>query len=86
MDPAADIESLLWLYSHQLPEHRQSEFCQAAQAALSRLRCLGPGSVYRTLVELLPGYFIPPIADDDRHNGPRKHRRGSKLINAAPIG
>ena len=81
-----DIEPWLWHFGHQLPVDRQGEFYQAAESALGRLQCNGPGSVYRTLVELLPGYFIPPIADDDRHNGPRKHRRGSKLINAAPIG
>jgi hypothetical protein len=85
MDPVADIDSLLWHFGHQLPEHRQVEFHQAAESALSCLRCLGPGSAYRALAGLLPDYFIPPIADDDCHQGARKHRRSSKLCDAAPI-
>ena len=86
MDPIADIESLLWYFGHQLPADRQTEFYQAAESALGRLQCIGPGLIHRTLVELLPGYFIPPIADSDHHQGARKHRRPSKLISAAPIG
>lgn len=85
MDSAADIASLLWHFGHQLPDDRQDEFHRAAESALAHLACVGPGSVYRTLAELLPGYFIPPIADCDRHNGDRKHRRFSKLANAAPL-
>lgn len=81
-----DTEAWLWHFGHQLPADRQGEFYQAAENALGRLQCIGPGLIHRTLVELLPGYFIPPIADSDRHNGPRKHRRFSKLISAAPIG
>jgi hypothetical protein len=86
MDTAANIDSLLWHFGHQLPSDRQGEFHRAAESALAHLSCVGPGSVYRALAELVPGYFIPPIADCDRHNGPRKHRRFSKLIDADPIG
>jgi hypothetical protein len=85
MDPAADIAALLWHFGHQLPDDRQVEFCRAAQDALSRLRCLGPGSAYRALVGLLPGYFIPPIADDDHHQGARRHRRFSKLADGCEL-
>jgi hypothetical protein len=81
-----DVEAWLWHFGHQLPADRQAEFCRAAEHALACLACPGPGLVHRTLVGLLPHYFIPPIADCDRHNGARKHRRGSKLIDAAPIG
>jgi hypothetical protein len=83
-----DIESWLWHFGHQLPSDRQSEFYQAAESALGRLQlqCIGPGLIHRTLVELLPGYFIPPIDDSDRRNGPRRIRRRSKLANGAPIG
>jgi hypothetical protein len=80
VDPVADIESLLWLYSHQLPDHRQAEFCRAAESALARLACLGPGVTYRTLAGLFSNYFVPPISDSDHHQGARKHRRSSKLI------
>ncbi len=81
-----DIEGWLWHFGHQLPSDRQFEFYRAAESALGRLQCVGPGLIHRTLVELLPDYFIPPIADDDRHNGPHKHRRLSKLANGPPIG
>ena len=66
-----DIEAWLWHFGHQLPSDRQGEFYQAAASALGRLQlqCIGPGLIHRTLVELLPGYFVPPIADCDRHNG-----------------
>ena len=52
-----DIEPWLWHFGHQLPVDRQGEFYQAAESALGRLQCNGPGSVYRTLVELLTRLF-----------------------------
>ena len=68
------------------PAIANSSSIRLAESALRRLQCIGPGLIHRTLVELLPDYFIPPIDDSDRHSGPRQHRRGSKLANAAPIG
>ena len=85
MDTVADIDSLLWHFARPLPVDRRDEFCQAAQAVLARLECPGPGLVHWTLAELLSSYFIPPIADCDRHNGARKHRRFSKLASGAPL-
>ena len=85
MDTVADIDSLLWHFARPLPADRRDEFYQAAQSALTRLDCPGPGLVHRTLVKLLPSYFIP-VADGC--GGPsrvRLHRRPSKLVNAAPI-
>jgi hypothetical protein len=78
MDTATDID--LWHYARPLPPDRRDEFCQAAESALSRLRCPGPGVIHRTLAKLLPDYFIP-IADDRPH----QHRRPSKLTSAAPL-
>ena len=58
MDPIADIESLLWYFGHQLPADRRPEFYQAAESALGRLQCIGPGLIHRTLVES-PRLFHP---------------------------
>ena len=55
-----DIPDLLWHFAAGLPADRRAAFCEAAESALSRLQCIGPGSVHRTLADLLSGYFIPP--------------------------
>jgi hypothetical protein len=81
MDPA-DIDTL-WHFARPLPPDRRDEFCQAAEDALTRLSCPGPGLVHRTLAELLRNYFIP-IPGDCGTGGPRQ-RRQSKLANGAPI-
>ena len=59
MDTVADLETALWHYARPLPEDRREAFCAAAQSALARLHCLGPGVAHRTLAELLPSYFVP---------------------------
>ena len=85
MDTAADIDSLLWHFGHQLPEHRQVEFHRAVESALSRLPCVGPGSVYRVMAELFCDFFVPIPDELNRKNGARRHRRFSKLANGAAL-
>jgi hypothetical protein len=85
MDTAADIDSLLWHFGHQLPDDRQDEFHRAAESALAHLACLGPGAVHRVVAGLFSNYFIPIPDELSRKNGARKHRRSSKLVNAAPL-
>ena len=83
MEDVADIDSLLWHFARLLPADRRYEFCQAAQNALTRLRCPGPGLVHRTLAELLPDYFVP--TGDYGCGGAHRNRRPSKLTSAAPL-
>jgi hypothetical protein len=84
---ADDFDALLAHFAAPLPADRRGEFSRAAQTALAGLRCPGPGLVHRILAELVRGYFIPPIADDDHggRKGVYRNRRPSKLVNAAPI-
>jgi hypothetical protein len=77
----ADID--LWRFAAPLPVDRQDKFLEAAQNALSRLHCLGPGSAYRVLAELQREFFVP-IADE-YGGGAHRNRRPSKLTSAAPL-
>ena len=71
----ADVELLISRLSGPLDPGDRSAFRQAAERAL--------GLVYRTLLPLWRGYFHPP---PDDNCGAREQRRGSKLIDRAPIG
>jgi hypothetical protein len=84
MDTVTDLETALWHYCRPLPEDRREAFCQAAQSALSRLHCLGPGSAHRVLVELVSIYFIP-LPGDCSAGGAHRHRRFSKLASEPPV-
>jgi hypothetical protein len=43
-----------------LPTDRTMDFVRAVEAALAGRRDRGEGSAYRTAVEILPRFFVPP--------------------------
>jgi hypothetical protein len=69
------------------PADRDAFRC-AAEDALARVPCWGPGAVYRAIARLQRNYFSPP---DDRRAGwdiesELPHLRVSKLFNKPAIG
>jgi hypothetical protein len=79
----ADLDALLWHFAGPLPPDRRAAFFHEARDALTRLHCVGPGVVHRTLAELLRVYFIP--VPDDVHNIGPNHRLPSKLAALPPL-
>ena len=78
-----DVELLISRLSGPLDPDDRSAFRQAAERARGAPGCWGEGLVYRTLLPVWRGYFHP-LPDDNC--GAREYRRGSKLIDRAPIG
>jgi hypothetical protein len=79
-----DIDALIAHFGRPLPADRRDAFCQAAEDALSRLHCPGPGLVHRTLAELLGEYFVP-VGNTGTGSAHQHRRRDSKLASATPL-
>jgi hypothetical protein len=83
-----DIAAELYYFAHPLPPDRRDAFCSDAEAAVMRLQERGPGLIHRTIVALLPGYFVP-IPDGDATGIVPRQRASSPspgLRSSCPLG
>jgi hypothetical protein len=80
--PPDDVDYLISYLAHPLPPDAARAFRDAAAAALSELRCPGPGTIYRTLAPLQRAYFDPP--SDGRAGWDIGHELRTNKLTAAP--
>jgi hypothetical protein len=79
-----DAEDLIASLAGGLAPADRERFRRETEATLlSPQSCLGPGSIYRTLVPVWRKFFHPPTADE---RGAHEHRAPSKLIDAPALG
>jgi hypothetical protein len=79
-----DVDLLISKLAGPLEPAARAAFRRAAEEALARVPCMGPGSAYRAVAVLQRAFFDPP--DDHRATWDILHKgHNSKLAQGPPL-